>query len=292
MTILSIAQTCATRLMLTSPSTFIGSTDNNMILLKAMLEQTVQDMVSDFAWPELQKEYTFTLATSTANYVLPSDIDRIAMETIWNRDQNWPLIGPLDAVGWQAYKSGVATSMPRQRFRVKGWQTNQFYLDPTPTSSENGETIALEYISKTCIRPKTWVASTSWAGLTYCSYNGNIYDRGGTGAATTGTSAPVHTSGAVSDGTITWTYVSAAYETFTYDSDEVILDNGLVTDGAIWRFKRERGLDYQELMVEWNDAIDKAKTRLTSAGIQQVSGGVGHGNMIGLWSYPTGNYGI
>jgi hypothetical protein len=278
--------------MLTSPATFIGSTDNNMILLKAMLEQTVQDMASGFAWPELQKEYTFTLSTSTANYVLPADLDRIATETLWNRTQAFPLIGPLDAVEWQSYKSGYSVSLPRQRFRIKGWQTNQFYIDPTPTSDENGETVAYEYISKTCIRPKTWVASTSWAGLTYCSYNGNIYDRSGTGAGSTGTSAPVHTSGSVSDGSLTWAYVSAAYETFTYDSDEIILDNGLVTDGAIWRFKRERGLDYQDLMVEWNEAVDQAKTRLTSAGIQTVNGRTGPVNMIGEWSYPEGNYGI
>lgn len=263
-----------------------------MLLLRVMLEQTVQDMVADFAWPELQKEYTFTLATSTANYVLPSDLDRVAMESLWNRTQHWPLIGPLDAVEWQAYKSGFSTNFPRQRFRVKGWQTNQFYIDPTPSSTENGQTIALEYISKTCIRPKTWAASTSWAGLTYCSYNGNIYDRGGTGAATTGTSAPVHTSGTVSDGSISWTYISTAYETITYDTDEFILDNQLVAEGAIWRFKRERGLDYSELQAEWNQKIEQAKTRLTGAGIQSVNGSRLPINMIGEWSYPIGNYGV
>lgn len=263
-----------------------------MILLKAMIETALTDIASEYPWPELQREYTFTLATSTASYALPGDFNRFQMETMWNRTQKWPLIGPLDAVEWQQYKSGLVTTLPRQRYRIKYWATTQFFVDPTPSSSENGQTCVYEYISATTLRPKTWVASTSWAGISYCSYNGNIYDRGGTGAATTGTTAPTHTSGTVSDGSINWTYVSAAYSTIIDDSDEVILDNTMITDGAIWRFKQERGLDFEDLRQQANNQKDANKTNLSSAGVLTINKMRGGAFMIGPWSYPEGNFGI
>lgn len=292
MTVLALAQTAAKRLQLTSPSTFVASTDNNMILLRACMEEAVQKIRDAYPWPELQREYLFTLATSTANYALPADFDFMLNETLWNRTQHWPLVGPIDPVDWQLIKSGAIANFPRQRFRVKGWQTNQFYIDPTPDSTLNGQTIAYEYISKTCIRPKTWVASTAWAGMQYCSYNGNIYDRGGTGAATTGTTAPTVTSGSVSDGVITWTYVSTAFDSFNNDNDEVILDQAMAIDGAVWRFKRERGLEYQGLQKEAEDRIEETTTALTAAGVLTIQRLRGAPSPIGYMNYPQGDFGI
>jgi hypothetical protein len=291
MTVLALAQTCAKRLMLTSPSSFIGSTDNNMILLRAMLDQAIDEIRDLYPWPELQKEYTFTLATDTASYVLPSDYDRRLNDTSWNRTQARVLIGPVDAVIWQNYKSGLITTLPSQRFRVKGWTTNQFFIDPTPTSDLDGQTCVYEYISKTARRPKTWVASTSWSGIQYCSYNGNVYDRGATSAVSTGTTAPTHTSGAVSDGSITWTYLATEY-TFAHDSDEVLLDNNTVIEGTVWRFKRERGLDYESLRQDAENQLEEAKTKLNGAPVVSMAPASASKDYIGEWSYPEGSFGV
>lgn len=292
MTILGMAQKCAERLQIPSPSTLVDSTDNNIILLRAMMIQSLREIRDSYPWPELQKEYLITLTTNTASYPLPGDFDWTQNETLWNRSQHWPLLGPIDAVEWQVYKSGLVVSLPRQRFRVKGWATNQFFIDPTPDSTLNGQTVVFEYISRTCVAPRTWVASTSWTGDQYCSYNGNIYDRGSTAAANTGTSAPVHTSGSASDGSITWTYVSTQFENFSTDSDDVILDKDLVMDGAVWRFKRERGLDYQGLMEDSLARIEKAKTNLSGAGVLMINKWHQSPPLIGPWSYPEGNYGV
>lgn len=289
-TALFVARSCAQRLQLPSPSALVGGVDNNMILLKELLEQTVQEIRNSFPWPELQKEYTFTLATSTANYVLPSDFDSIQMETLWNRDQKWPLIGPLDAVAWQFYKSGIVATFPMQRFRIKGWQTNQFYIDPTPDSGINGQTMAYEYISRTCIRPKTWAATTVWTGNQYCSYNGNIYDRGGVGVATTGTIAPTWTSGIQSDGAISWAYSNASYEVINNDTDEFILDSEMITDGAVWRFLQARGLDFEDYRARAEEQIDLAKSRLMGGSVLNVARMQMNAPMIGLWSYPLENF--
>ncbi|HPC91678.1 MAG TPA: hypothetical protein PLJ74_05435 [Myxococcota bacterium] len=294
-TILQIGQAVAARLQLPQPATLIGNTDANVLLILAMINQTVQDLARDFAWPELQKEYTFTLATDTASYVLPTDIDLFQSETFWNRTQHWPLIGPIDAVLWQQYKSGIIASLPRQRIRVKGWTDKQMFFDPTPSSSENGQICVYEYISKTTFAPKTWVASTSWLGNGACSYNGNIYTRVGTGAATTGTTAPTVTSGSESDGSITWTFTNVPYDSTTVnnnDTDQVILDSRMIEDGTTWRFKQERGLDFEGLKADAMQQLDMAKSRLLGASVVNVSRTGNYPAMIGLWSYPEGNYNI
>ena len=292
MTALAVAQKCAKRLQIASPSAFVASTDNNIILLLQMLEEAAQKIRNEFEWPELQKEHTFTLSTSTANYALPTDMNRLLFETSWNRTQALQLIGPVDPVEWQEYKSGNITSLPRQRFRVKGWVTNQFYVDPTPTSTENGQTCALEYITESVIRPKTWVASTSWSGMQYCSYNGNIYDRGGTGAGSTGTTAPTHTSGAVSDGSISWTFLGTPFETFNHDNDELILNEDLVIDQAIWRFKQERGLDFEDFRAQAEENKELAKTFLQSAEVISVRTASTSPSIFDGRSYPQGSYGL
>lgn len=290
MTVLAIVQTCAGRLSLTNPSSMVGSTDSNITFLKAMIEKTAQEIRNSFAWPELWKEYTFTLSTSTASYALPGDYDRRQNETLWNRTQHWPLIGPVDAVEWQNYKSGLITTLPRQRFQVKGWATNQFYIDPTPTSAENGQTCVYEYLIRTVFRPKTWVTSTAFSAGTYCSYNGNIYKT--TAGGTTGATPPTHTTGSASDGAVTWTYQSTYFETITADTDECILDNQMIIDGAVWRYKRERGFDYQELKQDAEDQIDLIQSKLSGAGVLSVNGKMRLPPMIGPWSYPEGNYGL
>lgn len=289
--ILAIVGTCTKRLGLPTPSVVATSTDNNIILLKAMLEKTGQELRSAFHWPEMVREYTFTLTTSAASYALPVDFDSILTATWWNRTRSWPLIGPLDPVEWQQYKSGLITSFPRQRFRIKGQTGTQLFIDPTPTSSENGQTIAYEYLTRSVYYPIVWIASTSWAGHSYCSYNGNTYAK--TAGTSTGTTPPTHTSGAVSDGGITWTYNSTTqFEYSSDDTDLFVLDDQLMIDGAVWRFKRERGLDYEELKRDAEEQIDNAKSKLAAANALSLSNRAQFPFMIGPWSYPEGNYGV
>jgi len=257
------------------------------------MERTAHELKNAIQWPQLQREYLFTLATSTASYALPGDFDKVINATLWNRTQHWPLIGPLGPQLWQNYKSGIIATLPRQRFRVKGITDNQFFIDPTPDSSINGQTMVYEYISSNMFRPKTWVASTSWLGLSYCFYNGNYYTRGGTGAATTGTTAPTHTSGSVSDGSITWTYLlNTTFDAIQNDSDVFTLDSKLLIDGTIWRFKLEKGLPYEELRAVAEEQVEIAKTKYSGASVLDASRR-GHGvYMIDTNSYPIQDYGI
>ena len=292
-TILSVAATAAQRLALPTLSALVGSTDNNVILLKGLLNASIQQVKNEFPWPELTKEYTFTLSSGVASYALPSDFNTFVAETYWNRTSAWPITS-VNSSEWQGYKSGLVASIPRQRFRIKGFTTKQFFVDPTPGSDDDGDTVVFEYISNIAVRPITWTASTSFSGIRYCFYEGNFYDRGGTGAATSGTTAPTHTTGSASDGTITWTYYldDQSLLSFNYDSDELILDPEMIAADLIWRFKREREFDYKEHQQEAMRLIEDAKTALIPAEVVSIRGNRGLGLPIGPWSYPEGNYGL
>lgn len=273
---------------ITTATTVVNSSDQQVNLIAKMMQKTAVEISDDYPWPELQKEYTFTLTDGAASYALPPDFDRQINATQWNRTQHWPLIGPLDPVLWQQYKSGLVTTLPRQRFRVKGWTNTQFFIDPTPDSSIAGQTIALEYCSGTIWRPKTWVTATAFAAGAYCSYNGNIYMT--TAGGTTGVTPPTWTSGTSSDGVVSWTYQSGAYNNPSTDTDESILDPWMIIDGATWRFKQARNQDYEQDKAIAEEQIEIAKTKLTGAEVLTINrsqlGPIG----IGPWSYPEGNF--
>ena len=151
-----------------------------------------------------------------------------------------------------------------------------------------------EYISNIAVRPITWTASYAFSGIRYCSYEGNFYDRGGTGAATSGSTPPTHTTGAASDGTISWTYFldNQTPLSLRHDTDEVILDNELFIRELVWRFKREREFEYREQQAETRQMIEDAKTSLIPTEVISLRNNMGLGLPIGPWSYPEGNYGL
>lgn len=128
-----------------------ASQDANVLQMCALLKTLGQRLLRDYAWSHLQKEHTFSTASTDADYALPSDFFRYVEGTGWNRTQQLPLVGPVNAKQWQAFKARTTSGAVGKVFRV--WQ-DQMWLHPTPTSAD---TIAFEYISK------LWVAATGGA---------------------------------------------------------------------------------------------------------------------------------
>lgn len=240
MTLLQIAQIVGQRMQLPIISTVYGSTDNNMTFLLSMIEKTVNEVKDEFPWPELTKEHTFTLVNGQASYSLPSDYDRRLNQTLWNRTQALPLVGPMTAVEWQQYKSGLVATIPIEAFRVSGFAAATFNITPTPTSGEAGQTCVFEYISAHAIQT-------------------------GSGPATYG-------------------------ERFTADTNVVLLDPWMIVDGTVWRYKRERGQDYEDLRADALSQLESTKTKIMGAGILSLNGVTFRSLMVGPWSYPQGNY--
>lgn len=89
---------------------------------------------------------------ATENYALPSDLAYLIVQTEWDRNFRWQLLGPLDAQEWQVIKSGISPVGPRMRFRI---MQGQFYINPVGSATSlYTDTIAYEYVSN------AWVAVT------------------------------------------------------------------------------------------------------------------------------------
>lgn len=239
-TLLQIGQICAQRLQLPIISSIYASSDNNLAFLLSMIEKTINELKDEFIWPELTRQATITLVDGTGTYALPTDYDRRLSETLWNTTQRWPLLGPTDAVQWETIKSGLVTTLPRQRYRVFGYNPPLFNIDPVPTASEAGQTILYEYISSYAIQT-------------------------GSGPATYG-------------------------ERFTADTNTVLLDGWMIVDGTVWRYKRERGQEYETLRADAEAQIEAQKIKLMGAGVLTVNSLRTTSPMIGIWSYPEGNF--
>jgi len=253
LSVLTVIQTAARELGLVPPSTVVANTGDIVAQqLLAFMNRAGQLMRSEVNWPKLEKEYTFTLTTSTASYAMPADFERFVYSTFWDRDSSWEMQGPIDAHEWQLIKSGVPTPAIYRRWRFKGLSTLQFFLADTPTSADNGTTLVFEYYTRNWIRPKTWAVTLVFAASTYCFYNGNYYytSAGGTAGAGGTVVPPTHTSGTTADGAsgIAWTYFADPYEKATADTDELNLDEQLIILDIKWRYRQAKGLDGWELM--------------------------------------------
>lgn len=140
MSLLSIAQAVAGDCGFTVPSTIIGNSDDTARMLLSLANKAGKSLARK-PWQALQKEYTFATVASTASYSLPSDYGWIQNDTAWDRSNYWQLRGSLSAQMWQAYKSGIQSTTPRTRFRIKG---GLLFLDPTPSSIVS---MVFEYVS-------------------------------------------------------------------------------------------------------------------------------------------------
>lgn len=252
MTLLTTIADAANELGIPAPTSVVTATTNNLaVQLLAHATRTGKELRDQYDFPQLIKEYTFTLSTSTASYAMPADFERFAFMTHWDRTSAWELNGPMSAGDWQVLKSSGVTTSPNRNWRFKGVTTNQFFIDPTPTSADNGATMVFEYISKNWLRPRSWVTATSYAAGAYSFYNGNVYST--TAGGTSGATPPTHTSGSASDGTVTWIYVSL-YENYLFDTDISHIDEQLITMGTKWRYQQAKQLPGWDLFKSEFDA--------------------------------------
>lgn len=144
-TLLDIVQTLTQRQGIPVPTSVVGSVDSQVTQLMALLQEGLESVSGRGAWEYLINEATWTttatenqgaistLATNGYRYLLP--------QTLWDRTQKLPLLGPLDSADWQALKALVITG-PRYSFRLRG---GNFVVTPAPPA---GHTWAFEYVSE------------------------------------------------------------------------------------------------------------------------------------------------
>lgn len=145
MSLLTLVQTIAEEVGVSSPSSVSGSADRTAKQLLRLVNRSGKALARK-AWPALQKEYTFTTTASIAAYAFPSDYGFILDGTVWDRTNFFQMRGGLDPWEWQIRKSAIATTVTsRKRYRIKPTSgVKQFYIDPTPTAANS---LVFEYIS-------------------------------------------------------------------------------------------------------------------------------------------------
>lgn len=165
MSLLTCIQRFCERTNLPSPSSVIGSTDPQVLQIKALLEEIGIDLNSRFTWntTTFQKLHTTTAAEDQGAMatIVGTGWGYIKNMTIWDRDRRLPVLGPLSGVDWQALKS-VIVSGPQYQFRILD---DHLLVNPAPPA---GETWAFEYGSK------NWILSND--GVTYQEYFANDAD--------------------------------------------------------------------------------------------------------------------
>jgi hypothetical protein len=145
MTLLSICQNVADFTGFERPTTVIDNTDPIARQLLALAQREGKQLMRTSDWAILKKEHTFSTSSGTAAYALPSDFDRLVLETSYNRSDNDILTGPISSSEYQLVNHGMATTGTTEKFRLKAASNAlKFELDPTPSSTQ---TIGFEYVS-------------------------------------------------------------------------------------------------------------------------------------------------
>lgn len=157
MTLLSIVQNAAIDLSQPVPEAVISVTDPAVMLMLRCAQEEGRSLAGRHAWQALTTEFTFvTVAADAQTSSIPTDFDRMIVETMFNRDQNRRVWGPLDASEWQAYKATLVTRVD-PAFRIRG---DTILITPTPSANE---TVAYEYISSNwCENSARTIGQTTW----------------------------------------------------------------------------------------------------------------------------------
>ncbi len=287
-----IQDTCR-ELDLPVPTSVQSNQGKEVQRLLTLANRTLKDMRMSWDWVQLQKQGVITLGEDQEYYDLPGDFERFIADTAWDGTNHWMLLGPQNPQVWQSYKNGVVTTTPRKLFRIKGQRGlfspeqievgKQIWIHPIPSAGDQDAELTFEYQSKTCVLPREWVEETNFAVGDYCNYLGNVYKN--TSGTTTGSSPPVHTSGSVSDGGITWLYVSF-YSNFIADTDISILSEQTINLGIQWRFLRAKGFDFEDRRAEFFDACKKEVVAVAGSKTISMSGNFYGPWGIGPWSVP------
>lgn len=149
MTLLEIVEMFCERKNLTAPATVMGSTNEQVIQIRALLEKEGIALRKRHRWQGITREATHTSLAledqGAITSIASSGFDYIVNQTIWDRTDQLPIVGPMNALEWQALKALTPTG-PRYSFRIRG---GKLIVNPTPTA---GHTWAFEYVSKYWIR--------------------------------------------------------------------------------------------------------------------------------------------
>lgn len=156
MTLLEVVQQFCLRSGIPKPATVTGSTDAQVLQIQALLEEEGDDLAARGDWESLTNEATHTTVATESQGAMTdlasNGFGHIKNQTIWDRTDRLPVIGPINPRQWQALKAVVLTG-PRYQFRIRG---GNLLVNPIPVA---GHDWAFEYVSE------NWIISAD--GMSY-----------------------------------------------------------------------------------------------------------------------------
>ena len=275
-TILSIIQQFCQRVNIPAPIAVVAATSPAERQYLSLLKYIGDNLRNrPFMWPQLKRGYVFTTSTGVSNYQLPGDFYRILDSTQWDVTNQWPLIGPISDFNSSLRKYAVVSLQTRKAYQIVGptqylynvspyAQRSQGWFQISPAATNSTDQLFLGYMSASWVWPKSWVTATSYPAGTIIAGNGYMYRTAAGGVS--GATRPSHSTGTATDGTVSWTVFSEFYacdpsNTSLADTDLCLFDEDILIDGLVWAYRRSKRQEYQDLRVEWEDAVKAAYSR-------------------------------
>jgi hypothetical protein len=146
MNVLEVIQRACNAIGIDEPSVAVASTEQDVVQLVELLNQEGRSLSTRHDWQALTYEATFTTVATESQGSLTTIIGatqglrKIVNDTIWNRDTQQPICGPLSKPRRQAYKA-LSLTGPYSEYYIRG-DTLRFY--PAPPA---GEDCYFEYVS-------------------------------------------------------------------------------------------------------------------------------------------------
>jgi hypothetical protein len=134
MNLLILLQEWTGKMGLPIPTSVYANTDAQVIQMRRLLEESLENLADRGLWQELRKEAALvTLAAEdqgTLSSIATDGYDYMLPYTFWDRTNKLPLVGPLDDQDWQALKAWIITG-PRYQFSLR---EDHLYVTPAPTA--------------------------------------------------------------------------------------------------------------------------------------------------------------
>lgn len=144
MTALTIIQSACAQIGLTVPSVVFGSTDQQVIQLRSLLNEEGRSSSRAGQWPRLTKQHTFTAAGAAIQpdgFPTPNDLDRFCNDSMWNRSTSRKVYGPLSEQEYQREQAFPIFNTVNPAFLQRG---ADFIAQP---AAQAGDTWAYSYVS-------------------------------------------------------------------------------------------------------------------------------------------------
>jgi hypothetical protein len=145
MSLLTVCQNACYEIGLDAPTSIVGNTDDDARQLLALVNREGDYLSRRGTWQALQKEHTLALVNGTQTYALPADWRYILPDTTWDRTNQRQADNPVSPQEWQMLKGWTQVGGLTRRLRIRN---NLFEFEQAIAAADDGNTVALEYVSK------------------------------------------------------------------------------------------------------------------------------------------------